>query len=296
MSAVGTFAGDSGPSPSEAIGADLGRRVDAFRRAARRVRGQRDEEAVHDLRVAVRRIEAALALWKPLFRPRARRRATKRLRRLRRRLGPVRESEVVLASLGVVFASTPGLSPLRAILERAGRQVVQGRRRASRRAAKSRIRPLAALFDRARIDMGSRASAHPGFADDARSRASTLLARARERLGAALDRPDEESLHQARLAIKKWRYAGECLIAADLSDAARELATTRMLQKVLGDLHDDMLVAEYVHCERARLNPRVRDASAALLRRFTRSAGRARQAEVERLRSLAIREGWIALM
>ncbi|HKQ58650.1 MAG TPA: CHAD domain-containing protein, partial [Candidatus Eisenbacteria bacterium] len=61
--------------------------VEAFRAAARRVRAGSDAEAIHDLRVATRRLAAALRVWGSLIPREARREALKCMRRLRRRIG-----------------------------------------------------------------------------------------------------------------------------------------------------------------------------------------------------------------
>ncbi len=59
-----------------------------------------DEEAVHQARVATRRLKAALDLLKPVLSKRPRREFGRVLRRLRRRLGPLRDTDVMLGHLG----------------------------------------------------------------------------------------------------------------------------------------------------------------------------------------------------
>src|SRR5438128_2020420 len=72
---------------ADRLRASFKRRVAEFAAAARRVRAGADSEAIHDLRVAVRRLLAALKVWRVLMPARERRAATRELRRLRRRVG-----------------------------------------------------------------------------------------------------------------------------------------------------------------------------------------------------------------
>jgi CHAD domain-containing protein len=61
-----------------------------------------DEEAVHQARVSTRRLKAALDLLKPVLTKRPRRAFGRVLRRLRRRLGPLRDTDVMLGHLGLL--------------------------------------------------------------------------------------------------------------------------------------------------------------------------------------------------
>ena len=58
-----------------------------------------DEEAIHDARVATRRLKAALDLLRPVLTPGPRKSFGRTLRRLRRRLGPLRDQDVMLGHL-----------------------------------------------------------------------------------------------------------------------------------------------------------------------------------------------------
>lgn len=58
-----------------------------------------DLEPLHDLRVATRRLRAALEMFEPCFRRKRRKRATKRLKRLARALGERRDRDVAIEYL-----------------------------------------------------------------------------------------------------------------------------------------------------------------------------------------------------
>src|ERR687891_527315 len=64
-----------------------------------------DEQAIHRSRVATRRLKAGLDLFRPVLSADARRGLAKVTRRLRRRLGPLRDLDVMLAHLDELTSS-----------------------------------------------------------------------------------------------------------------------------------------------------------------------------------------------
>ena len=64
-----------------------------------------DEEGIHQARVATRRLKAALDLMRPVLSKRHRRPFARLLRRLRRRLGPLRDADVMIGHLQVLHRS-----------------------------------------------------------------------------------------------------------------------------------------------------------------------------------------------
>src|SRR5690348_7378182 len=56
--------------------------------------GEWEPEAIHQSRVATRRLKAALDLMKPVLSKRPRRKFNRITRKLRRRLGPLRDADV----------------------------------------------------------------------------------------------------------------------------------------------------------------------------------------------------------
>src|SRR5687767_10631318 len=61
---------------------------------------QWDAEAIHQSRVATRRMKAALDLLRPVLGRKGRRRFGRIMRNLRRRLGPLRDADVMIDHLG----------------------------------------------------------------------------------------------------------------------------------------------------------------------------------------------------
>src|SRR3989442_12183233 len=88
------------------IRASSGRKVI---KARRRVLSGEDGEAIHDLRVATRRLQAALEVFASCLPERRRRRLEKRARKIRRGLGARRNAWVLVRLLG---RSRAGLDPV----------------------------------------------------------------------------------------------------------------------------------------------------------------------------------------
>lgn len=84
---------------------------------ARNVLDTEDIERVHDLRVATRRLRAALEIFEPCFPGKRHRRALREVKRLADRLGERRDRDVAIASLDgfalkVADPDRPGISSL----------------------------------------------------------------------------------------------------------------------------------------------------------------------------------------
>src|SRR5437588_3817420 len=73
--------------------------IEKLRELAPRALREGDPDAIHDARVATRRMRAALRLIKPVISDEQRRPLARVLRRLRRRLGPRRDLDVMIGHL-----------------------------------------------------------------------------------------------------------------------------------------------------------------------------------------------------
>src|SRR5580765_5126801 len=74
----------------------LGSRADELIRQRARVRKSAGVEAIHDLRVAARRLQEALSFLEAWLEPEARQRLHRRARRIRRSLGALRNADVMV--------------------------------------------------------------------------------------------------------------------------------------------------------------------------------------------------------
>lgn len=180
-------------------------------------------ESVHGVRVACRRLRAALWLLRPVL-PQARE-AGDRLRELARGLAELRETDVFMARLR---AAAPELAQLAARLST--------RREALAAAARDGARPTAALNALEALATGS-----VGFGTKVDAllpgRLRRLRRRFRRALKAAMKRATLKHAHALRLRAKKLRYALECLPATG-KPAQRAVTALRKLQEALGESLD----------------------------------------------------------
>ena len=249
-----------------------------LRRQAKAVRRGEDPEAVHQMRVATRRLRTALRALKGHVR--SPRRLGKELRWLAGKLGRVRDDDVILALLDVRLL-TAHASDERTRLARLVRRLTA--RRDKHRAALvagTRRRRFQRLLD----DLAAFA-AEPLAAAAGPAMASRALAEVSERLGEIVAQhagmtepaPGEAALHALRIVFKRLRYALDfhaeaCGLAYDVE---RRLA--RQMQDVLGELHDRDLLLGWLRDGRGsfrgpwpRLEARLVAERARQFRRFLR--------------------------
>ncbi|MFD3354923.1 CYTH and CHAD domain-containing protein [Streptomyces fradiae] len=211
---------------------------------------RRDQpEALHDLRVAARRLRSALRTHRKVLDRAATDPIARELRRLGRELGAGRDQEVLDTRIGAALHTVPRtlqLGPVRGRLTRWS----------AARGAGARGRVLQVLdSDRhlALLDRLDALLADPPLRPAAAKAPGKVLAKAvlkdHARVAARLERalalppgPDRDTaLHATRKAAKRARYAAE-LAEPALGRPARRLAKDmKRLQRLLGD-HQDSVV------------------------------------------------------
>jgi len=203
-----------------------------------------DATAIHQARVATRRVRAALPI---VTRGSKGRKLTKVVSRLTRALGRVRELDVALQNLDElasdVSVPTEGIDLLRTMINEERERLCTDMALRIERVNLEKLQRKALAAAQRLVD------AHgPQLSDPKRLRA--VIKRSIRRaltLQAAIDNaggiylPDR--LHQVRIAVKKLRYVLE--IARDLSRsrASARIRTLRSVQDLLGRMHDlEMLI------------------------------------------------------
>ena len=221
-------------------------RLQALRRALPAAQ-RGDVSAIHQARVATRRLREALPLVSAGTR---RRKLEKRVRALTRALGPVRELDVALLMLDELAASPgvpkAGVKSLRAaVAEERSRlhadvgQVLQewNLAKVTRRAVRSARRQ----DDTPRRTAAGR---DPRYVASAYRRAARRAAALRTAIenAAGLYLPDR--LHEVRIGVKKLRYGLEIVREVTRSRATARILTLRRAQDLLGRMHDlEVLIA-----------------------------------------------------
>lgn len=219
-----------------------------------RVLRQPHPEAIHDLRVASRRLRAVLDQLRLFQEAKVGGRVTRSIRRLTRRLGGIRDHDEALQ-----YFSGLGFSGLEPLCNR-----LQRRR-------EREVADLLHWLAKPSIDDAGRhvAVAIRGLANGSDTSAEQALALLAERslqlylpiahLVPRVVQPEhEDDRHALRIALKKWRYFNELLGPVTGADTAVLLEQLRSYQAVLGRLND-LAVFEAL-CARAELAEELDDA------------------------------------
>lgn len=226
-----------------------------------------DPEGVHQLRVAVRRLRAVLGREHEL---------QPELRWFFARLGPLRDSDVLLARLR---GDTAGFSSAEmTAFERLLGGLLAERAVARKRAVKA-LRGK--RYGRLLKALGATAESAAG---PARADPATTVERPHDRLRAAVadlgEEPTDDELHNLRIRGKKLRYAAEITAPAGGKAVNRLVKATKRLQDVLGEFQDACVAERRV---RALVGEDAEEAFVA-----------GRLVERERARQLAMRAEWHA--
>ncbi len=231
-------------------------------------------EGVHRMRIALRRLRAALALFRPHLRGTAAEQLDEELRAIGRVLGAARDWDVFC---GQTLAEAAGWLPaadLAALRRAAGAAGEEARREAA--AMLAGPAPGAAMLGLSAFVAGALASGDRALSRPARKLAPALLERLRRkalRRGRGIrHRPDEE-LHALRKAIKRLRYGAEALAPLHRPKRVKRfLSACEALQGRLGTINDAAMAAAL-----ARRLDRAGPAAAVLAARAEAGGGRGRK-------------------
>lgn len=213
------------------------------RRAVPRLDDAQDAEALHDFRVAIRRLRSTLRAWRKHLGDAVRKKDLERLRGLQRATGAGRDAEVLLEML------EPHRDALRT-QQQVGLEWLVGNLRDRKDEAYAHVRDdVVARFGK--MEPGLRRSLEKMTVeiDLAHSEAKTTFAEAAARemrraarklfddLAEVGSIADQEEAHEARIAGKRLRYLLEP-IRPHAPRAAEIVSRLKRLQDLLGELHD----------------------------------------------------------
>jgi CHAD domain-containing protein len=222
-----------------------------------------DEEAIHQMRVAGRRLRVALPLL-------ARKPSGRRVRRARRILRELTRAAGTSRDLDVGFGLFEARLKERAQTD-AERRLLRQRLRSARR--RSRLRMAEALMDidiaRVRRDLRVVMSRRGDLVftallrlREARDLRGTAILEALDTLGDAFD---PAALHRLRIRLRRLRYAAE--LAEKLTGQTTEApGLFRQLQDALGEVRDAFVVASWFGRQAAAATGRGQAALAAAAR------------------------------
>jgi CHAD domain-containing protein/CYTH domain-containing protein len=223
--------------------------LDEAHAAHARLADPADAEALHDFRVALRRLRSTLRAYRDVLEGTVRGKDRRRLRDLAAATGEARDAEVQIAWLGERLKKARGA-------ERAGLHDALERARARAEAAAGHLAGAAARYpdehDRLaerlavmRIDLrGAEAPGGTPFREELADRVRAAADHLGAALAAVAGEEDQDPAHEARIEAKRLRYLLEPVRDA-VPGAAEVVKETKRLQERLGEMHDaDVMAAE----------------------------------------------------
>ena len=218
---------------------------------ARHLEGIREgrEEAIHDGRVATRRMRETLAVASASLDARESAAVSKILRKAGQALGEVREADVLHQLLNDLGARVPFATAATARLRAVTMQAQQaGRRRAIKALEKLDLDALPRRLARARRARFALFS-HGGRLDALRAHVAARSQRVRALLdhGAGVYFPNRA--HSMRIAIKKLRYALEIAHALGVWQSTTALRRLRKAQDALGRARDRQMLIDRLRAD-----------------------------------------------
>lgn len=195
-----------------------------------------DVEAIHDARVATRRLTAALRLFEPALTPKRYDSMRRTLRRLRRRLGELRDLDVMSEHLEGLKAGGGKFVPA---VEWTGARLKQQRTQTAARTAKDT--DVEDFQDRLGDWWAVREEIARQCAQEHPLLKASLSAQMEDFGGRAGDRSGDP--HELRIAGKQLRYTIEMAKESGLKVPRRVPAAFKAMQDALGLWHDHVVLA-----------------------------------------------------
>ncbi len=227
--------------PGEQAGMVLASQWSEFCRLRNVVLAGGDSEAIHDLRVASRRLRAVLALFVPYLPGGRTKILSREIRSLTATLGNVRNLDEALQYFSALPTLLPGLMARLGIArKKAAKGVTKALEAFSCREWDQTVRSMAVDLTAAVSTAGSEEVVMGYLAEtgERRYRQVTKL------LVAAVAIENVEGRHRFRIAIKKWRYLLEAVGQMTGRKFGETLDVLKSYQTALGKLNDMVVFSE----------------------------------------------------
>jgi CHAD domain-containing protein len=212
-------------------------RWQTYRATLKRCQKKYSQAAVHDLRVATRRLMSTLDILRTLKSDGSLRQARRRLKKQLERFGPLRDVQVQLLAVEKMLPSFPELQGFYDQLVKRERRLVE-RLRAQVKGVKTRkvAKALRATAKRLQVLLAT-----PAMQQEKRAAAihavdmafNTVVERRR-----AVEAADTATIHRMRVAFKKFRYMVEVLALVLDHVTANQLKAMNAFQDSMGHIQD----------------------------------------------------------
>lgn len=227
------------------LGEYLDQLVDKLRALLPKAVKDGDEEAIHESRVATRRLRAAVDLFESIIDEKHAREFKRTLRRLRRTLGPLRDHDVMIGHLEKLPRSKTTAGATAWMIE----QLNAGRARAGKDASKEispsrALAKLGAWWGIREELLAARDSVDGLLAQSVHARLDDFRARADELAGVSGSSEQKFDPHELRIAGKALRYTLEMSRAQGHDLPIGVIQTFKKMQDSLGLWHDYVVLAE----------------------------------------------------
>lgn len=212
-------------------------RWQSFRVELKRCRKKYSEEAVHDLRVATRRLISTLDLVDCIHPEANLRKARRALKRQLDMFGPLRDVQVQLLTIDKMLSSFPELQEFYNFLAKRERKLMQHLSMELKRVKTGKIRKSIASAARQLEALPDT----PAVQQEKRAEALLAIEMAFNRVVErkhAIAPTDGSSIHRMRVAFKKFRYMVESLAPLRGRTTSKQLKAMNAFQGSMGDIQD----------------------------------------------------------
>jgi CHAD domain-containing protein len=209
----------------------------SFRAEVKRCQKKYSEEAVHDLRVATRRLISTLDLVDSIHPEANLRQARRALKRQLDMFSPLRDVQVQLLTIDKMLPSFPELQEFynflvkreRKLMRRLGMELKRIKTSKVRRRIAVAARQVEALLDTPAVQQEKHAEAIRAI-----ETAFNVVVERKQ----AIAPTDSASIHRMRVAFKKFRYMVESLAPLRGRATSKQLKAMNAFQGSMGDIQD----------------------------------------------------------
>jgi len=202
-----------------------------------------DTDGIHDARVATRRLRAATKLLAPVLSVDRRKPFDKVLKKLRRRLGPLRDLDVMVGNLSKLASGGANASAAGYMTDELSRQQGEERSRAQKKASPADFLSKLGCWYPLREEIAESTDAIDSLLSESLHLQFDAFSEQAGKLGndPAAHRNDP---HQLRIAGKSLRYTLEMAKEQGHKLPGSILKAFKKMQEALGDWHDDVVLVQ----------------------------------------------------